>query len=99
MVRTPNPACGTDALWFMQIADTAKSDLGLAGMALRCREAGVEVPIVPVGALPLNLHPKVEINAAGNPENLPPSCGRVRPCSCHPLPRSSPWGLWKPLRN
>ena len=95
MVRTPNPTGGPDALSIMQLADTAKSDLGLAGMALRCREGGIEVLIVLVGALSLKLHPKVEINAAGNPVDfvatvVPPGSSLLLPPAASQL-ASGPW--------
>jgi hypothetical protein len=95
MVRTPNPTGGPDALSIMQLADTKKSDLGLAGMALRCREGGVEILIVLVGALSLKLHPKVEINAAGNPEHfvatvVPPGSSLLLPPAASQL-ASGPW--------
>jgi hypothetical protein len=96
LVRTPNPMGGPDALSIMQTADTAKSDLGLAGMALRCHEGKVEVLIVLVGALSLKLHPKVEINAAGNSENfvgtiVPPGSSLLLPPTASKL-ALGPWG-------
>ena len=96
LVRTPNPTGGPDALSIMQTADTAKSDLGLAGMALRCHEGQIEVLIVLVGALSPKLHPKVEINAAGNSENftatiVPPGSSLLLPPAASQL-ALGPWG-------
>ena len=96
LVRTPNPTGGADALSIMQTADTAKSDLGLAGMALRCHEGQVEVLIVLVGAFSLKLHPKVEISAAGNSANfiatiVPPGSSLLLPPTASKL-ALGPWG-------
>lgn len=90
LVRTPNPAGGRDAVSIMQTADTSKSDLDLAGMALRCHDGGVEVLIVLVGALSPRLHPKVVIRAAENTAEFiatiaPPGASLLLPPSASEL--------------
>ena len=65
LVRTRNPSGGPDAVSIMQTADTAKSDLELAGLMLRCREGGFEVLVVLVTPLPPRAHPKVTVTTGG----------------------------------
>ncbi len=65
LVRTKNPGGGPDAVSIMQTADPTRSDLDLAGLALRCQNRGVEVLVVLVGVLPPRIHPKVFVSAAG----------------------------------
>jgi len=65
LVRTRNPTGGKDAVSIMQTADIGKSDLDLAGLMLRCGDAGVEVLLVLVRPLPPRAHPKVITTAAG----------------------------------
>jgi hypothetical protein len=40
LVRTANPRGGPDAVSVMHISDSAKSDLALAGLTLRCSDSG-----------------------------------------------------------
>ncbi len=40
LVKTPNPRGGSDAVSIMHISDSAKSDLALAGLTLRCAQSG-----------------------------------------------------------
>jgi hypothetical protein len=65
LVRTPNPAGGRDAVSIMQTADTAKSDLELAGLMLRCGESNTEVLVVLVRPIPPRAHPKITLNFSG----------------------------------
>lgn len=95
LVRTPNPAGGPDAVSIMQTADTAKSDLDLAGLALRCQDGGVEVLVVLVGGLSARAHPKVAINAAGSTVDfiatiVPPGASLLLPPAASDL-ASGPW--------
>jgi hypothetical protein len=95
LVRTPNPAGGPDAVSIMQTADTAKSDLGLAGLALRCQDGGIEVVLVLVDALSLRAHPKVVISAAGSTVDFvatiaPPGVSLLLPPAASKL-ASGPW--------
>src|SRR5437899_1091146 len=46
LVRTPNPRGGADAVSIMRTADSSRSDIDLAGMAVRCGEIGAEVLVV-----------------------------------------------------
>jgi hypothetical protein len=95
LVRTPNPAGGPDAVSIIQIADTAKSDLDLAGLALRCRDGGFEVIVVLVGTLSARAHPKVAIDAAGTTVDfiattVPPGASLLLPPAASAL-ASGPW--------
>jgi len=95
LVRTPNPAGGPDAVSIMQTADTAKSDFGLAGLALRCQDGGVEVIVVLVGALPLRAHPKIVVSTGGKGADfsatvVPPGASLLLPHLASEL-ASGPW--------
>jgi hypothetical protein len=95
LVRTPNPAGGPDAVSIMQTADTAKSDLDLAGLALRCQDGGVGVLVVLVGALSPRTHPEVVISAAGSTVDfvatvVPPGVSLLLPPAASEL-ASGPW--------
>lgn len=63
LVRTPNPNGGRPAVSIMQIADVARSDLGLAGLMLRCGDNAIEILIVLVRYLPPNAHPVVTVRS------------------------------------
>jgi hypothetical protein len=67
LLRTPDPAGGRNAISIMQIADVTRSDLGFAGMMLRCGEVAPEILIVLVEPLPPRAHPKVMIAAGSVP--------------------------------
>jgi hypothetical protein len=95
LVRTPNPDGGPDAVSMMQIADTARSDFDLAGLALRCQNGGLEVVIVLVGALPLRARPKVIVRAGEQSADfdatvLPPGASVLLPATASGL-ASGPW--------
>jgi len=65
VVRTPNPAGGAEAVSIMQTADTARSDLDLAGVMVRCGERNVETLVVLIRPFPPRAHPKVTVAAGG----------------------------------
>jgi len=65
LVRTPNPGGGRDAVSIMRTADITRSDLGLAGLMLRCGEGSTELLIVLVQPIPPRAHPKVVVSAGG----------------------------------
>jgi hypothetical protein len=46
LVRTPDPRGGPDAVSVLHAADTARSDLNLAGLTLRCSQTSVETLLV-----------------------------------------------------
>jgi hypothetical protein len=71
LVRTPDPAGGSDAVAITQTADITKSDLDLAGLMLRCGQTGVEVLIVLVKPLPPRAHPQVSVSTGGAALDLP----------------------------
>lgn len=63
LVRTPNPAGGRDAVSIMQTADISGSDLGFAGVMLRCNNGAIEVLIALVRPLPPRSKIRVTIQA------------------------------------
>jgi hypothetical protein len=65
LLRSANPQGGRDAIAMGRTADTARSDLALAGMMLKCGEHGTEIVIVAVAPLPPRARPEVTISAAG----------------------------------
>jgi hypothetical protein len=66
LVRTANPAGGKDAVAIMHTVDMTKSDLGLAGLTIRCGEQGPEILFVLVRPLPPRTHPTVVVNAGAD---------------------------------
>lgn len=66
LVRTRNPSGGADAVSVMHVADTAKSDTGLAGLSLQCGRDGVEVVLVVLERLSLTARPSVTLTAGIN---------------------------------
>jgi hypothetical protein len=95
LVRTPNPAGGPDAVSIMQTANTAKSDLDLAGLALRCQEGGFGVLVVLVGAVSPHTHPKVVISTGASTLDfvatiVPPGLSLLLPPAASEL-ASGPW--------
>src|SRR5262249_46418166 len=61
LIRTPNPRGGPDAVSIMQAADPSRSDLGLAGLMLRCSQGSFDVLIVVLEPFPPRAHPKVKL--------------------------------------
>src|SRR5262249_23883382 len=65
LVRSPNPRGGPDAVSIMQTADAARSDIDLAGLALRCSDTGFDVLVVFLKPFPPRAHPKVKLTTGG----------------------------------
>jgi hypothetical protein len=67
LVRTPNPAGGSEAISIMQTADLSQSDIDLAGLMVRCGDAtaAIEVLIVVVQPFHPRAHPRVNVSAGG----------------------------------
>ncbi len=65
LVQSKNPGGGADAVSVMHVADTARSDVSLAGLNLQCGRQGVEVVLVILERLSRTSRPKV-ILAAGS---------------------------------
>lgn len=63
LVRTREPATGVLAVSVMHVADTAKSDIGLAGLSLRCSQSGIEVVLVLLTPLPRSSRPVVSLQS------------------------------------
>jgi hypothetical protein len=67
LVRTRNPAGGSDMVAIMRTADVSRSDIDFAGLMLRCGDVGPEMLIVLVRPLPIRSHPKVVVDGANGP--------------------------------
>jgi hypothetical protein len=63
LVRSRDPRGGPDAVSMMRTADTAVSDLELAGVVLRCGEPRPELRVVMLTPLPPRARPAVTIGA------------------------------------
>jgi hypothetical protein len=65
LVRTPSPRGGADAVSIMHTADTARSDPDLAGLMLRCGDAGAEAVVVLLRPVSPRTRPQVSVTADG----------------------------------
>jgi hypothetical protein len=65
LVRTPNPTGGKDAVSIMHTPDLLRSDPDLAGLMIRCGDAGNEVVMVLISPFPPRAHPQVAIGEPG----------------------------------
>jgi hypothetical protein len=63
LLRNQGPQGGADTITIMHTADTARSDIDLAGLLLRCAESGVEVQIILIHPLPPRARPTVAVGA------------------------------------
>jgi hypothetical protein len=70
LVRTPNPRGGPDAVSIMQTAETARSDVDLVGLTLRCSDTGFDVLVVLLRPFPPRTHPKVKLTSSGTTVHL-----------------------------
>ena len=61
LVRTPDPNGGPEAVSVMHVSDTARSDLGLAGLTLRCGRQNLEALLILLEPLPHGARPAVSI--------------------------------------
>jgi len=66
LVRSRDPRGGPDAVSMMRTADTAVSDLELAGVLLRCGEQAPEMRVVLLTPLPPRARPEVTITAGAS---------------------------------
>jgi hypothetical protein len=94
-VRTPNPAGGRAAVSVVKTADVTKSDIGLAGLMLRCGESNIEVLIVLLRPLPPRAHPKVIVTVGGRQTDfiasvVPPGAELLLPLEATAL-ATGPW--------
>jgi hypothetical protein len=79
----------------MQTADIARSDLGLAGLMLRCGENSTELLVVLVQPIPPRAHPKVMVSASGKSAEftatvVPPGVAVLLPQGASAL-AAGPW--------
>ncbi len=65
LVRTPGGVGKPDALSIMHTADFERSDPLLAGLMLRCGDAGIETIIVLIEPFPPEARPKITLRADG----------------------------------
>lgn len=63
--RSPDPRGGSDYEALLQTADFARSDPGLAGMMVRCREGKIESIFVVVEPLPPRSAAQVRVTSTG----------------------------------
>ena len=70
LVRTPNPRGGPDAVSIMQMADTARSDIDLVGLTLRCSDTGFDVLVVFLKPFPPRTRPKVRLTTGATTVHL-----------------------------
>jgi hypothetical protein len=61
LVRTKNPSGGADAVSVMHVADSTRSDMGLAGLNLQCGQPGVDVTLVTLEQMRKDERPKVKL--------------------------------------
>jgi hypothetical protein len=95
LVRTPNPAGGNDAVSIMHTADLLRSDPDLAGLMIRCGEAGNEVLIALISPFPLRARPQVVLGGTSAGTRLeakvaPPGAVILLPGEATAL-ASGPW--------
>ena len=84
LIRSPNPRGGADAVAVMRTADMAQSDLGFAGLMLRCGENAVEIVVVMTEPFPPRSRARVKILAGG--QELQFDASVVPPFSALALP-------------
>jgi hypothetical protein len=65
LVRTRNPRGDEDAVSVMHTADLFRSDPDLAGLTLRCGEAGIEVLVILLQTFSPRAKPQVSLSATG----------------------------------
>ena len=70
MVETRDPGGGADAISVMHVADTAKSDSGLAGLSLQCARGSIEVVLIVLDPLPRTTRPPVTLTAGSSRAEL-----------------------------
>jgi hypothetical protein len=66
LVKSRNPGGGAEAVSVMHVVDSAKSDLNLAGLSLRCGREGFEVLLFVLERLPRASHPTVTMTAGSS---------------------------------
>src|SRR6202023_3518706 len=94
LVRATDPRGGSDKVSMMHTADTARSDLDLAGLMLRCSDngplGGAQVLVVVLTPFPPRAHPEVAIVAGSQQLRfdaavVPPGAELLLPQDAHSL--------------
>ncbi|WP_456840311.1 hypothetical protein [Bradyrhizobium sp. USDA 4486] len=101
MVKTQNLNGDADIVAIMRTADTAKSDLNLAGLSLRCGGDRTEVMLTLLEQQPRASHPKVTLAAGSDRVQLEASVNQsaesiVLPPSASTL-AAGPWQTFPEL--
>jgi hypothetical protein len=97
LLRAANPRGGPDAISMSHTADAARSDLGLAGMMLKCGGHGAEIVVVALTPFPPRARPEVAIAALGKEWRfgasiVPPGAELLLPPDAAQL-AAGPWQL------
>ena len=66
----PTRVAAPEAVSIMQMADTARSDIDLVGLTLRCSDTGFDVLVVFLKPFPPRAHPKVKLTSGGTTVHL-----------------------------
>jgi len=69
LIRSADPRGGVDAVAMMHTADTSKSDLGLAGLMLRCSADDLQIVVVSTTPFAPRAHPQIKL-LAGKTETV-----------------------------
>jgi hypothetical protein len=96
LVRTANQGGGADAISIMHTADTSRSDLDLAGLALRCGKTAIEALVIVIEPRPPRAVPQIKIGTGADSFTFAASV--VPPFSMFLLPSDAAaliTGSWK----
>ena len=66
LVKTRNPGGAGETVSAMHTVDTARSDINLAGLSLRCAPGGIQVVLIVLSPLPRASQPRVTLTAGAN---------------------------------
>jgi hypothetical protein len=66
LVKTRDPGGAGETVSAMRTVDTARSDINLAGLSLRCIPGGIQVVLIVLSSLPRASQPRVTLTAGAN---------------------------------
>ena len=66
LVKTTDPGSTSETVSAMRTVDTARSDINLAGLSLRCAPGGMQVVLILPSSLPRAHQPRVTLTAGAN---------------------------------
>jgi hypothetical protein len=87
LTRSADPRGGPEAIAMMHTADTTKSDLGLAGLMIRCGEHDLEVVVVTTMPFEPRVHPLLRLRAGTSDKSMDATV--VAPFSALLLPKEA----------